>query len=99
MQPNGSLRAGRDPSRVRFPLSSISFWRGSGMAYDKKPFFREAVIVLVMAAAMPVFAADGIKSLTLGESIDLALKQSVLIHAAKEGVRGAEALQREAFTG
>ena len=29
----------------------------------------------------------------------MALKQSVLIHAAKEGVRGAEAQQKEAFTG
>ncbi len=67
--------------------------------HHKKPFFRGAVIVLLMAAAMPVFAADGIKPLSLDESIDLALKQSVLIHAAKEGVRGAEAQKREAFTG
>ena len=37
--------------------------------------------------------------MTLAESIDMALKQSVLIHAAKEGVRGAEAQQKEAFTG
>ena len=67
--------------------------------HHKRPFFRGAVIVLLMAAATPVFAADGIKPLSLDESIDLALKQSVLIHAAKEGVRGAEAQKREAFTG
>ena len=46
-----------------------------------------------------VRAAETIKPLTLAESIDTALKQSVLIHAAKEGVRGAEAQQKEAFTG
>jgi len=67
--------------------------------YHKRLFPRGAVIVLLMAAVMPVFAADGIKPLSLDESIDLALKQSVLIHAAKEGVRGAEAQKREAFTG
>ena len=48
---------------------------------------------------MPLCAAEGVKPLSLAESIDLALKQSVLIHAAKEGVRGAEAQKREAFTG
>ena len=37
--------------------------------------------------------------LTLDESIDLALKQSVLIHAAEEGVLGAEAQKKEALTG
>ncbi|MDD5711188.1 MAG: TolC family protein [Smithellaceae bacterium] len=37
--------------------------------------------------------------MSLKESIDLALKQSVLIHASREGVRGAEAQQREAATG
>jgi outer membrane protein len=65
----------------------------------KKPFFREAIIVLLIVAAMPVFAAERIKLLSLDESIDLALKQSVLIHAAKEGVRGADAQKQEAFTG
>ena len=37
--------------------------------------------------------------LTLQDSIDLALKQSVFIHSAREGVYGAEAQKREALTG
>ncbi|MGO9137523.1 MAG: TolC family protein [Syntrophales bacterium] len=37
--------------------------------------------------------------LTLGQSIDLALRQSVLVQSAQEGVKGAEAQKREAFTG
>jgi outer membrane protein len=44
------------------------------------------------------WAAETMVPLTLDESIDIALKQSVVLHAAKEGVRGAEALQKEAFT-
>ena len=36
---------------------------------------------------------------TLRQSIDLALKQSVIVHAAQEGVRGAEAQRKEALTG
>ncbi|MBE0558481.1 MAG: TolC family protein, partial [Proteobacteria bacterium] len=67
--------------------------------HDKRYFFRSTIIVLLVAAATPLFAAEGIKPLSLAESIDLALKQSVLVHAAKEGVRGAEAQEREAFTG
>ena len=45
----------------------------------------------------PSFA--GAERMTLRDSIDLSLKQSVLLHAAQEGVRGAEAQKREAFTG
>lgn len=37
-------------------------------------------------------------NLTLRESIDTALKNSVLIHGAREGVKGAEAQKKEAFT-
>jgi outer membrane protein TolC len=37
--------------------------------------------------------------LTLQQSIDIAVKQSVLINSAKEGVKGAEAQKKEAFTG
>ena len=36
--------------------------------------------------------------LTLQQSIDLALRQSVLVQSAQEGVKGAEAQKREAFT-
>jgi outer membrane protein len=35
----------------------------------------------------------------LNDSIDIALRQSMLIQAAKEGVKGAEAQKKEAFTG
>ena len=59
------------------------------------------VIVTLIAAAVTVArAAETVKPLSLSESIDLALKRSVLIHAAREGVRGAEAQRKEcAFTG
>jgi len=46
-----------------------------------------------------VSAAESGSLLTLQESVDLALKQSVIIHSAREGVAGAEAQKREAFTG
>jgi outer membrane protein len=65
----------------------------------KKSFFRGTFIVLIVAAAIPLYAADGMRPLSLAESVDLALNSSVLINAAKEGVRGAEAQKREAFTG
>jgi len=45
------------------------------------------------------WAAGGSGILTLDESIDLALKQSVLIHAAEKESLGAEAQKKEAFTG
>lgn len=57
-----------------------------------------AVLALVAVLALPAgVAAEDF--LTLEESIELALRQSVLIHAAEEGVRAAEALKKEAFTG
>ena len=45
-----------------------------------------------------VLAAEGAPAMNLQESIEIALKQSVLLHAAREGVKGAEAQQKEAFT-
>ena len=55
-----------------------------------------AVLALVAVLALPAgVAAEDF--LTLEESIELALRQSVLIHAAEEGVRAAEALKKEAF--
>jgi outer membrane protein len=62
-------------------------------------FLRGTVIVLVAASGSGAWAAATVRPLSLQECIETALKQSVLIHAAKEGVRGAEAQQREAFTG
>jgi outer membrane protein len=54
--------------------------------------------LLTVASIPGAWAAETIVPLTLEASIDMALKQSVLLHAAKEGVRGAEAMQKEAFT-
>ena len=62
-------------------------------------FLCGTAIVLVAASGSGVWAAATAKPLSLQECIETALKQSVLIHAAREGIRGAEAQQREAFTG
>ena len=56
------------------------------------------LMVLGVSFAGSARAAAAAKPLTLAESIDTALSQSVLIHAAREGVRGAEARRKEAFT-
>ena len=59
------------------------------------------VVICILILLTPfgtAMAAEGAAVMTLQESIDLALKQSVILHAASEGVRGAEAQQREAFT-
>jgi len=53
------------------------------------------LVIFIMAPG--VSAAE--KVFTLNESIETALKQSVLIRAAQEGVLGAEAQKKEAFTG
>ncbi|MCX5835410.1 MAG: hypothetical protein NTX62_00235, partial [Deltaproteobacteria bacterium] len=62
---------------------------------------RSLVVVFLSCCAMSssVSAADSNSLLTLQDSIDLALKQSVIIHSAREGVTGAEAQKQEAFTG
>ncbi len=56
-------------------------------------------LIVTMVLGTAARAAETIKPLSLSDSIDLALKQSVLIHSAQEGVRGAEAQMKEAFTG
>jgi outer membrane protein len=58
-------------------------------------WIRLMLVFFIMAPG--VSAAE--KVFTLDESIETALKQSVLIHAAQEGVLGAEAQKKEAFTG
>jgi outer membrane protein TolC len=58
----------------------------------------EILLVLGVSFAAAAWGADAVKPLTLAESIGMALSQSVLIHSAKEGVRGAEARRKEAFT-
>jgi outer membrane protein len=55
-------------------------------------------LMLIFLVVTPgVSAAE--KVFTLDESIETALRQSVLIRAAQEGVLGAEAQKKEAFTG
>jgi outer membrane protein len=63
------------------------------------PFLLGVFVIAMVGPASGIWAADAIKPLSLPESIEIALKRSVLLHAAKEGVRGAEAQQKEAFTG
>ncbi len=63
----------------------------------------KTVLLLFSAALAFSFSflegAYAAEKLTLQQSIDLALSQSVLIQSAREGVRGAEAQKQEAFTG
>jgi len=61
--------------------------------------FFGGLIFFLMTPWGTCVAAEGVPVMNLPESIELALKQSVLLHAAKEGVKGAEAQQKEAFTG
>ena len=56
-------------------------------------------LIVMMVLGTVARAAETVRPLSLSDSIDLALKQSVLIHAAQEGIRGAEAQRKEAFTG
>jgi len=62
-------------------------------------FFRMAALVFAVLSVSGVWAAETATSLSLKECIETTLRQSVLIQAAKEGVLGAEAQQKEAFTG
>ena len=65
----------------------------------KNWFLCGAIATVIAAMGTVVSAAETFKTVSLSESIDLALKRSVLIHAAREGIKGAEAQRREAFTG
>jgi outer membrane protein TolC len=62
---------------------------------------RRLVLVILgcFAMSLSVSAAESGRLLTLQDSIDLALRQSVIIHSAREGVAGAEAQKKEAVTG
>ncbi len=58
--------------------------------------------MLVLTFAVLLFfpkAIQAVQPLTLEESIDIALKNSLVINIAKEGAKGAEARKREAITG
>jgi outer membrane protein len=54
------------------------------------------LMVLIFVYPYPVFAGA---PLTLEESIDIALKNSIVLNIAKEGSKGAVAQKREAITG
>ncbi|MEN6317154.1 MAG: TolC family protein [Syntrophaceae bacterium] len=61
-------------------------------------------LTLLFSSAVLLFcifteSALSTEKLTLQQSINIAVKQSVLINSAKEGVKGAEAQKQEAFTG
>jgi len=57
------------------------------------------VWVWTVAALLFLPFSGAAQTLTLEESITIALKNSLLIHIAKEGARGAQAQKREALTG
>lgn len=65
----------------------------------KRWFLCGVVVTLIAAAVTAARAAETVKPLSLSESIDIALKRSLLVHAAREGIRVAEAQRKEAFTG
>jgi len=65
----------------------------------EKRYLGVPILIAAMLLGMNARAAETVKPMSLSDSIDLALKQSVLIHSAQEGVRGAEAQMKEAFTG
>jgi len=69
-------------------ISLRRLWRGCALAVMGTAIFSGIVD-----------AADGGPVLTLQESIDIALKQSVMVHSAREGVFGADSQKKEAFTG
>jgi len=55
------------------------------------------IVITLLIFSYSIVFAEG-PALTLRESIDTAIKNSVLLHGAKEGVKGAEAQKNEAFT-
>jgi outer membrane protein TolC len=65
---------------------------------NPSPIYRCIWLMLALFIAVPGVSA-GEKVLTLEESIETALQQSLLIRAAQEGVLGAEAQKKEALTG
>lgn len=54
-------------------------------------------VLILLAFDSGACGAETGAVLTLQKSIDMALQQSVMIHAAQEGVKGAEAQKKEAF--
>jgi outer membrane protein TolC len=94
--PEGILGALRGFHKRLCKGQQKAFWRILPSTGTCKLFYGLVVSLLLSGGFL---AAEDFKPLTLAESIDLAVKQSFLLHSSKEGVRGAEAMQREAFTG
>ena len=70
--------------------------KGRNMHTKKLNLIFSAMILFFCFFTEYALSAD---KLTLQQSIDLALSQSVIIQSAREGVKGAEAQKQEAFTG
>lgn len=64
---------------------------------------RESILLSMILAGLLLLLGStsclAAEKMTLQESIDIALKQSLIVHSAREGVAGARAQEREAFTG
>ena len=58
-----------------------------------------ALLAALFLPAGTAFPEEAVKRLSLEESVSLALKNSVVLHAVQEGVREAEARRKEAFSG
>ncbi|MBW6484608.1 MAG: TolC family protein [Syntrophobacterales bacterium] len=60
---------------------------------------RTIIYIVFVALTSGIADAADAGFMTLSESVEIAIKQSLRVNSAKEGVFGAEAVQREAFTG
>jgi len=60
---------------------------------------RGVIYIVFMILTSGLAGAEDTRPTTLPESVDIAIKQSLLVNSAQEGVRGAEAVRKEAFTG
>ena len=70
--------------------------------FRTRPGRAPAVLGVALALFLlwpPAAPAQTEDRMTLQESIDFALRESLLIHSAREGTKGAEAARKEAFTG
>ncbi len=63
---------------------------------DKKSSFVILMLLTIIFSVRPGFAGE---FMTLEESIDLALKNSIVLNIAKEGLKSATAQKMEAVTG
>jgi outer membrane protein len=91
-------------------IDSLTADYGELNVYDskgerEKMWSKSYVRGIIVSVCMVVFLATSALSeekvlrLTLEESIDLAIKQSMVIHSAREGVKASESGRKEALTG